>query len=88
MDLLEEDSFLYLPPEEAEVIQHGLNALQVCVPVEWTKKEAEAFANRADPTGISSQWKVVKAGDKLLLGTPVKVCCEERTGFVHYVLKC
>lgn len=71
-----------------EITKEALCSMQVCVPKSYTDEQAEQFANTERPTGISSQWKMRKQGDKALAGCDERVGCEERENCVHIMLDC
>lgn len=62
--------------------------MQVCVPEDWTDAQAEEFANRDTPTGISSDWHLRGADDPAQAGAPIRVPCQQRAGHVHIMLSC
>lgn len=66
----------------------GLLTLQLCVPKDWTDEQIVGFANSDQPTGISSQWSIRKEGHPALDGTPERVDCTDRVGFIHVTLEC
>ena len=71
-----------------QVTRVGLCDMQVCVPKDFTDTQAEKFANSEYPTGISSKWRMKKAGDKYLSGDPERVQCADDEGCVHIMLSC
>lgn len=73
---------------EATVTRSSLLSMQVCVPKDWTDEQVERFANTENPTGISSQWHIVRECDELLLGSHERITCESHGGMEHIVLVC
>lgn len=71
-----------------EIVRHGLCAMQVCVPADFTDEQVSQFANSECPTGIASQWAIRKQGHECLAGCDERVRCEARDGFVHIMLEC
>ena len=72
----------------AMVTRRGLLDMQVCVPSDWTDAQAEVFANRHNPTGIESQWRLRSADDPAQAGAPIRVQCEQCASNVHIMLSC
>lgn len=71
-----------------EVTSVGLASMQVCVPEDFTQEQAEEFANKETPTGISSNWTMREQGHPFLQGSDARVKCDEREGCVHIMLDC
>lgn len=69
-----------------QVSKIGVLDMQVCVPQDWTNKQAIAFAESLNPCGTSTGWQVRKAGDPLLDGSPERMPCKKRKGCVHIML--
>jgi hypothetical protein len=74
--------------DRAEILQVGIFDLQVCVPVDWSDKEVEEFANKANPAGTAGGWKMLEDDDPLLDGDPLRNPCGERSDYVHIRLEC
>lgn len=70
---------------EPMVTRHGILNLQVCVPKEYTDKQAEEFANNANPTGVSSRWEIMPESEMEDLQ---RVQCEDHPENVHILLWC
>ena len=68
------------------VTQRGLLDMQVCVPNDWSDKQAIAFAEEQFPCGTMNGWFIRRQGDKLLAGADERVPCKQRPGFVHIML--
>jgi hypothetical protein len=73
---------------EAMITRRGLIDMQVCVPSEWTDAQAEDFANRANPTGIRSPWRLRAADDPAQAGAQIRVTCAECADNVHIMMSC
>lgn len=73
---------------EAEILRAGLVDCQVCVPIEWTDEQVVEFTNTMNPTGITSQWAIRRAGNHYLNGAPKRVTCAEDPTKVHIMLDC
>jgi len=69
-----------------EVIGTNLLAVKVCVPDEWTDEQIKSFTDIEHPCGTENGWFVRKEGDPGLQGTPDRIPCAERKGFVHVTL--
>lgn len=72
----------------AQVTRRGFLDLQVCVPKEWTDKQAEDFANDDSPTGIESRWALRDADCPAQAGAPIRVQCEQCAENVHIIMSC
>jgi hypothetical protein len=72
--------------EGAEVTRRGVLSMQVCVPADWDDYAVKRFADRENLCVTSNGWFVRKEGDKALAGSPERVPCEKRPGFVHIML--
>ncbi len=72
-------------PTSKDPVVSNLNILciQVCVPENWTDKQALEFAEKENPCGTRGGWHMRRNGDKLLMGDPERRPCDEREGFVH-----
>jgi hypothetical protein len=70
----------------AEVTRHGVLDMQVCVPADWDDHAVKRFADRENLCGTSNGWFVRKEGDNALAGSPERVPCDSRPGFVHIML--
>ncbi len=70
----------------AEVTRRGVFDMQVCVPTEWTDRQALDFAKKENPSGTESGWHIRKQGSVLLAGDNERVSCEERAGYIHIML--
>ena len=68
-----------------EVIGQHILSCRVCVPKEYTDKEAEDFANLANPTGIQSDWVMAPESE---MKDPQRVQCGDHPENVHIVLIC
>ena len=75
----------YLKPE---VTKHGILAMQVCVPKDWTDAQVLEFAESQYPCGTQAGWQIRKQGNPLLNGCDERVVCDqgERKDFVHIML--
>ena len=71
-----------------EVVHARLCSLQVCVPKNYTDKQATDFANQSHPTGINSQWVMRKKGNPDLQGDPERAQCSERKDYCHIIFDC
>lgn len=71
---------------DAEVIRTGLLDMQVCVPSDWTDLQIAIFAERRNPCGTHSGWRVRKEGSELLAGAPERVECSHNPEHVHVML--
>ena len=72
------------PTEQApEVIRNGVFSCQVCVPESYTDDEVKSFADTHNLCGTENGWFV---RDENPDGSPKRVACSERKGFVHLVL--
>lgn len=69
-----------------EVTRVGFLDLQVCVPKDFTDKQAIEFAESNNPCGTEKGWTVRKEGDKGLSGNPERNQCSERKGCVHIMM--
>lgn len=73
---------------QPEVTRRGALDMQVCVPETFTDDEVVAFANRENMCGTENGWQIRRQGDKALGNDQERVCCTQRTGFVHLMLDC
>lgn len=66
----------------------GLVSCSVCAPREMTRDEVEAAVNVAEPTGISSEWRV--SDEPTFSGGQPNPCpCEQQPeSHVHYLMHC
>ena len=71
---------------EAEIVRAKPLTMQVCVSEKWSKEEIEKFANKVNPSGISSKWEIVEEDDTCLNGDPLRVPCDDKEGYIHTVL--
>lgn len=69
-----------------EVTYRGVLDMQVCVPSHWTDEMVIEFANKHNECGTTNGWFVRKDGDKALAGSPERVACASRPGFIHVML--
>ena len=74
--------------KQPEVTRFGILDMQVCVPEQFTDEQVIAFANEANPTGVSNGWVIRRQGDKFLSGCDERVPCQDRAGCVHIMLDC
>lgn len=64
----------------------GLCNLSACVRKDMTREEVKAAANRNQPTGISSKWKIAA---KFKGGEPSPCPCNDHPKErLHYLLTC
>jgi hypothetical protein len=70
----------------AQVTRAGMLDMQVCVPADWNDEQVRTFAEAEYPCGTTNGWQIRREGDEALGGSPERVSCGERTGFVHVVL--
>jgi hypothetical protein len=71
---------------EPNVPKVGLLDMQVCVPSEWTDKQALEFAEGENPCGTQHGWSIRREGSEHLSGSPERVDCCELEGFVHIMI--
>lgn len=69
-----------------QVVRRRFLAIQVCVPGSWNNTRIKDFADAAEPCGTQNGWHVYEEGAEGLQGTPARVPCADRKGFVHVVL--
>lgn len=74
--------------EKPMVTRNTLLSCQVCVPRDWTDKQASDFVNGSNPAGTSNGWLMRRNGDEALAGADERVRCEGRAGFVHIMFDC
>ncbi len=70
---------------QPEVTKRGIFDMQVCVPKSWGDGQVIEFANAANPSGVSTGWKIRKDAASLG-GDPERNQCEDREEFVHVML--
>jgi hypothetical protein len=70
----------------AQVTKYGALDIQVCVPAEWSNEQVIRFAETKWPCGTTSGWHIRQEGSPDLNGSPERVCCAERAGFIHIML--
>lgn len=71
--------------QRAEVTHRGILDMQVCVPKSWGDGQVVEFANAANPSGVSTGWKIRK-DEASLQGDPERNQCHDREEFVHIML--
>lgn len=72
--------------DDPQVTMRGVLSMQVCVPTDWKDHDIKHFADKHNECGTSNGWFVRKEGDKALAGSPERVACASRPGFVHVML--
>lgn len=70
----------------AQVTRRGALDMQVCVPTDWDDEAVKSFADRENLCGTEHGWQIRREGDKALAGSPERMPCQERAGFVHVML--
>ena len=65
----------------------GITNMSVCVKKDLSKEEIEKQANIANPTGITSQWKISKEKFKDDSNNPCP-CDQKPNDRLHYLLVC
>lgn len=66
--------------EKLLVMRIGLCHMHCCVPRSWPNDEIEVDANKAEPTGVSSQWRIQEDAGR--------VQCDDHEDRVHVILTC
>jgi hypothetical protein len=72
--------------EDPQVTIVRFLCMQVCVPADWTDDQASSFAERENPCGTQCGWVIRKSGDEALAGSPERMPCQDREGYVHIML--
>lgn len=75
-------------PEQPAVMRMTLLDLHVCVPDTWTDERTQTWVNNESPAGTEHGWELYQDGAERLVGTPSRVKCADRAGYVHRVLGC
>ncbi len=72
--------------EKPEVTVRKALHIQVCVPDDWSDEEVISFANTEAICGTENGWFIRREGDKALDGSPERVECEKKPGYIHIIL--
>lgn len=73
--------------EKPKVTNVGLMNMQLCIPKDWTDEQAIAFAQSEHPCGTEHGWQIEREGCSALDGSPERVDCEERDGYIHIMVE-
>ena len=65
--------------------RRGLS-IQVCVPKDWSDKQATEFAESEAPCGTELGWQIRRQGSELLAGADERVQCQAIPDYVHITL--